>query len=105
MGPYVESQLIPVIKEISKDVAVITFDYKIGAINEYESYDSYNVYEYYRIRQTTSGFYLLNYEREANQIFDGKNDLLSTARLILEYSQEQQLNLILTRRNLFILCQ
>ena len=31
MGPYVESQLIPVIKEISKDVAVITFDYKIGA--------------------------------------------------------------------------
>lgn len=83
MGPYVESQLIPVIKEISKDVAVITFDYKIGAINEYESYDSYNVYEYYRIRQTTSGFYLLNYEREANQIFDGKNDLLSTAKINL----------------------
>ena len=83
MGPYVESQLIPVIKEISKDVAVITFDYKIGAINEYESYDSYNVYEYYRIRQTTSGFYLLNYEREANQIFDGKNDILSTAKINL----------------------
>lgn len=100
MGPYVESQLIPVIKEISKDVAVITFDYKIGAINEYESYDSYNVYEYYRIRQTTSGFYLLNYEREANQIFDGKTTSYQQLRLILEYSQEQQLNLILTRREL-----
>ena len=92
MGPYVESQLIPVIKEISKDVAVITFDYKIGAINEYESYDSYNVYEYYRIRQTTSGFYLLNYEREANQIFDGKNDLLSTANLGIQSGTTAEFN-------------
>ena len=92
MGPYVESQLIPVIKEISKDVAVITFDYKIGAINEYESYDSYNVYEYYRIRQTTSGFYLLNYEREANQIFDGKNDLLSTAKIGIQSGTTAEFN-------------
>ena len=100
MGPYVESQLIPVIKEISKDVAVITFDYKIGAINEYESYDSYNVYEYYRIRQTTSGFYLLIMKEKLTRYLTVRTTSYQQLRLILEYSQEQQLNLILTRREL-----
>ena len=81
--PYIESQLVPKVKEISKDVAIITLNYRAGAVNEYDSYDSYNVYEYYRIRQTNSGFYLLNYEREANQIFDGKNDLTSAGKINL----------------------
>lgn len=81
--PYIESQLVPKVKEISKDVAIITLNYRAGAVNEYDSYDSYNVYEYYRIRQTNSGFYLLNYEREANQIFDGKNDLTSSGKINL----------------------
>ena len=31
-----------------------------------------HVNEYYRIRQTNSGFYLLNFEREMNQVFDAK---------------------------------
>ena len=81
--PYIESQLVPKVKETSKDVAIITLNYRAGAVNEYDSYDSYNVYEYYRIRQTNSGFYLLNYEREANQIFDGKNDLTSAGKINL----------------------
>lgn len=89
LSPYIESQLIPIVKEISSDVAVISFDYKIGAVNEYDSYDSYNVYEYYRIRQTNSGFYLLNFEREANQIFDGKNDLTSSGKINLGIQSEQ----------------
>ena len=83
IAPYVESQIIPKVKEISKDVAIITLNYRAGAVNEYDSYDSYNVYEYYRIRQTNTGFYLLNYEREVNQIFDGKNDLTSSGKLNL----------------------
>lgn len=81
--PYIESQLIPKVKEISTDVAIITLNYRAGAVNEYDSYDSYNVYEYYRVRQTNSGFYLLNYEREVNQIFDGKNDLTSGGKINL----------------------
>lgn len=83
INPYIESQIIPKVKEISKDVAIITLNYRVGAVNEYDSYDSYNVYEYYRIRQTDSGFYLLNYEREANQIFDGKNDLTISGKINL----------------------
>lgn len=83
IAPYAESQLIPKVKEISSDIAIITLNYRAGAVNEYDSYDSYNVYEYYRIRQTSSGFYLLNYEREANQIFDGKNDLTSSGKINL----------------------
>ncbi len=81
--PYIESQLIPKVKEISSDVAIITLNYRAGAVNEYDSYDSYNVYEYYRVRQTNSGFYLLNYEREVNQVFDGKNDLTSGGKINL----------------------
>ncbi|MDO5382541.1 MAG: hypothetical protein Q4F06_07500 [Eubacteriales bacterium] len=83
LSPYKESELIPIVKEINQDVAVICFDYKIGAANNYDSYDSYNVFEYYRIRQTPNGFYLLNFEREVNQVFDGKNDLASTSKINL----------------------
>ncbi|MGN0328696.1 MAG: hypothetical protein ACI4D4_06920 [Lachnospira sp.] len=83
LSPYKESELIPTVKEINQDVAIICFNYKIGAANNYDSYDSYTVFEYYRIRQTANGFYLLNFEREVNQIFDGKNDLASTSKINL----------------------
>lgn len=81
--PFVESKIIPSVKEINSDVAVIYMEYNIGAQNEYEAYDSYAVNEYYRIRQTNQNMYLLNYEREANQLFDSRNDLTTSSKINL----------------------
>lgn len=83
LEPYVESERIAQVKDINSDVAIICLEYRMGAGNAYDSYDSYRVFEYYRIRQTATGFYLLNFEREADQIFDGKNDLMLSSKINL----------------------
>lgn len=83
LKPYVESAIIPTLIAVKDDVALISLNYRIGAPNAYASNDSYNVNEFYRIRKTNNGFYLLNYEREASQIFDAKNDLTSSSKINL----------------------
>ena len=83
LEPYVESDIVPEIISITDDVAIIHLNYYIGAANDYSSNDRYSVSEYYRIRQTNNGFYLLNFERETNQIFDAKNDLTSSSKINL----------------------
>ena len=83
LEPYIESDIVPEIISITDDVAIIHLNYYIGAANDYSSNDRYSVSEYYRIRQTNNGFYLLNFERETNQIFDAKNDLTSSSKINL----------------------
>lgn len=83
LEPYVESDIVPQIISITDDMAVIRLEYRIGAANDYDSNDTYRVSEYYRIRQTATGFYLLNYEREMNQVFDARNDLTSSSKINL----------------------
>jgi len=83
LNPYVESQIIPTLIAVKDDVAIISLSYRIGAANAYASNDSYYVNEYYRIRKTKNGFYLLNFDRETSQIFDAKNDLTSSSKINL----------------------
>lgn len=83
LNPFIESDIIPTVKEIGEEVAMIVLDYMIGAENEYDAYDTYSVEEYYRIRQSGSTMYLLDFEREAGQLFDSRNDLLSSSKLNL----------------------
>ena len=66
LDPYVESDIIPEVISVDDDVAILRLSYRVGAANDYSSSDTYTVSEYYRIRQTNSGFYLLNFEREMN---------------------------------------
>lgn len=83
LNPFIESDMIPTVKEIGEEVAVIVLDYMIGAENKYNSYDTYSVKEYFRIRQSGSKMYLLDYEREAGQLFNSRNDLTSATRINL----------------------
>ena len=92
LEPYIESEITPEIISINDDVAIIRLDYRVGAANDYSSSDTYNVNEYYRIRQTNSGFYLLNFEREMNQVFDAKNDLTSSAKINLGINSSTYVN-------------
>lgn len=83
LNPYVESNIVPSVCEIDGEVAMIVLEYTMGAENDYDAYDTYTVHEFYRIRQTNTSMYLLNYERTASQVFDGRNDLLSSGKINL----------------------
>lgn len=98
LEPYIESEITPEIISINDDVAIIRLDYRVGAANDYSSSDTYNVNEYYRIRQTNSGFYLLNFEREMNQVLMRRMTLLLQQRLILELILQHMLTVLLMKR-------
>ncbi|MBO5097240.1 MAG: hypothetical protein J6B96_02875 [Agathobacter sp.] len=63
-------------KEISDSFNVITLTYVMTNINEANETEFYNVEEYYRLRQTSTRIYVLNFERRMNQIFRSENDFI-----------------------------
>lgn len=101
LSPFVESEIVPTIISINNEIGIISLNYRVGAVNNYASYDSYNVSEYYRVRQTNNGFYLLNYEREMNQIFDAKNDLTSSSKINLGINSSSNVNCIADEKGVF----
>lgn len=63
-------------KEITSSYNVITLSYVMTNINEANETEFYNVEEYYRLRQTPTRMYVLNFERRMNQIFRSENDFV-----------------------------
>jgi len=63
-------------KEITPSYNVIVLNYVVTNINEKNEVEYYNVEEYYRLRQTPTRIYVLNFERTMNQIFRSENDFL-----------------------------
>ena len=63
-------------KEINPSYNVITLNYVMTNVNENKEVEYYNVEEYYRLRQTSTRIYILNFERTMNQIFRSENDFL-----------------------------
>ena len=86
LHPFIESNIIPSLYESDGDTAVIAIDYTVGAGNDNDSYDTYTVHEYYRIRKTTRAMYLLNFERESNQVFEEGMICFQVEKSISEYS-------------------
>ncbi len=62
------------VKEITDTYNVIVLQYVVTGIGTGGELEYYNVEEYYRVRYTSSRIYLLNFEREMNQIFRGENE-------------------------------
>ena len=58
------------LKEINDSYDVVTIDYVMSCVDGKGETEYYNVREYFRLRQTESRMYVLNYERTANQIFN-----------------------------------
>lgn len=63
-------------KEINSSYNVLTLNYVITNINELNETEFYNVEEYYRLRQTPTRMYVLNFERTMSQIFKSENDFV-----------------------------
>lgn len=89
LKPIVEQTIIPSIKDMTTELASVSLNYRIASQGADGIYDSYEVNEYYRIRQSGDNMYLLNYEREADQIFDSRGDLMESSRINLGISSTQ----------------
>lgn len=73
------------LKEINDSYDVVTIDYVMSCVDgkgETET-EYYNVREYFRLRQTESRMYVLNYERTANQIFNSENSFISDSGSVI----------------------
>ena len=71
-------------KEINTSYNVITLNYVMTNVNEENEVEYYNVEEYYRLRQTPTRIYVLNFERRMDQIFRSENNfLLGTTAILL----------------------
>lgn len=71
-------------KEINNSYNVITLNYVMTNVNENKEVEYYNVEESYRLRQTPTRMYVLNFERRMNQIFRSENEfLLGTTGILL----------------------
>lgn len=89
LAAIVEGEVIPVILDISSSTAQISLKYKVVTPSDDNSYDFYNVSDYYRIRESNSEkFYLLSYDRVADQIMDSNSDLQASGRINLGIKSE-----------------
>lgn len=70
------------IKEIATQTATIHGEYVIS-VKEGKVTNQYRVKEYYRIRYTSDRMYLLDFEREMNQIFDENENVFINSKIML----------------------
>lgn len=71
------------LKEINDSYDVVTIDYVMSCVDGKGETEYYNVREYFRLRQTESRMYVLNYERTANQIFNSENSFISDSGSVM----------------------
>lgn len=64
-------------KEINASYNVLTLRYMLKSSNVSGETEYYNVEEYYRLRNTETRMYVLNFERTMNQIFSLENSFLT----------------------------
>jgi len=71
------------LKEVNSSYNVITLNYVMTNVTEENEIEYYNIEEYYRLRQTPTRMYVLNFERTMNQIFRGENNFFNGNSQIL----------------------
>lgn len=91
LGAMIEGDITPVILDINTSTAQICLEYRAVTPCTANLFDMYDVTDYYRIRQVGEDkFYLLSYEREASQIFDGNEDLQASGRINLGIKESHE---------------
>lgn len=107
LKPKFLTQVIPTIKEIYADTALVELNYYISAeVSGATEY--YRVRETYRVRYTPDRMYLLNYERNMDALFDvnlasvAKNELklgITSDHTVPYLSSDDQKKLAFVRNN------
>lgn len=98
LNPQIFYKPTPRLTEINENTATLTMDYRISSISDSGKTELYNVHEYYRLRDTDSRVFLLNFERTTDQIFDPEGEgvltpdgiSLGLAQKDLEYRADER---------------
>lgn len=77
LEPEVYYKPTPCIRELNQTTATIVMDYMISATDEDGNVELYNVSEYFRLRYTETRIYLLDFEREMNEMFNPENNIMT----------------------------
>lgn len=83
LAPQLYQEGIPVIKDINETTASISVEYQITSQNSDGDTELYDVKEFYRMRYLDTRIYLLDFQRSANQVFDGQLPVYSDDGIIL----------------------
>lgn len=79
---------VPRVMEMNSTYSVVLLDFVMTCLGEGGETEYYNCEEYFRIRHTSERDYLLNYERNMNQLFSGENALIYGSYLQLGIRDE-----------------
>ena len=83
LNPQIYHKAIPEIREINQTTCSIVNDYIISAVGKNDRTEYYHVWEFYRMRYFNDRIMLLNFEREAIQIYDGGSGSISATGVFL----------------------
>lgn len=83
LSPQVYYKPIPNIRELNENTATMVLDYMVSASDEKGGVELYRVSEYYRMRYTESRVLLLDFERDTSEVFNPKNQVISSKGIIL----------------------
>ncbi|MGI6007015.1 MAG: hypothetical protein ACOX8E_05935 [Ruminococcus sp.] len=78
MAPTLLRRAVPTIKEINGTTCSISQDYELAAQDTDGNAEHYNVHEFYRMRYSQSRVMLLDFNRDAQQIFDATLPVLTS---------------------------
>ena len=77
LSPDLVKKAVPVIKEANETTVSICMNYLIRALDSEGNTEYYNVQEFYRMRNSQDQIILLDFERSAEQVFDGALPVLT----------------------------
>ena len=80
LAPTLFRKAVPKITEINDNTCSMTNEYILSAANDAGETEYYRVTEFYRMRYYNSKMYLLNFTRDAEQIYDGSSRRQSRSR-------------------------
>lgn len=89
LNPQMYYKPTPTIKEINRNTATLTLEYRIAALGPSGATEIYNVGEYYRVRYTDTRVFLLNFERTTDEVFNPENDVMTDLGIVLGITDKE----------------
>ncbi len=73
LNPQIYRKAVPTIREINSETCSLTADYLIKATNDNQETEIYHVHEFYRLRYYNAKMMLLDFQRDAEQVYNGNS--------------------------------
>ena len=83
LAPQIYRKAVPTICEINANTCSITNDYLISAAGRNDNTEIYHVFEFYRLRSYNDRIMLLDFNRQAIQVYDGSYGSVSADGVFL----------------------